>query len=507
MSRIRFTAKNILSGYVSSIVSLLLGFASRTIFLRYLSATYLGVNGLFINVLGVLSFAELGFGTAMNYSLYKPVAENDTEKIKSLMRFYKSAYRVIALVVTVIGLLIFPFLDTIVKDPGDIGNISIYYLIFLFNTVSSYFMSYKFSIINAEQKNYVFSYIRIIASTVTTILQIISLIVFKNFLIYLLIAASVELIQKVFITVYINKKYPYLLDKNVEKLDKQELKMIKNKVFALVWYKIGEISITQTDNIIVSAFINVTTVGILSNYNMIMASVSGFITIIFKSAIGSLGNLIATEDESKQLYIFRVYRFIAFWLYGFSSISFFILLSPFITLWLDNPEMVIPEITVLLIIINYYMSGGRLCINNVRNAGGLFEQGKHLAIIQGAVNLVVSIVMVKLIGLPGVFVGTIAQGIIASTIKPVLIYKYIFKSNVKYYFIDGLKYSLTVIFAAAICWGVKDVVMHSVTILNFIIMIGVVTVVPNALFFLFFRKNEGLAYLKNAYAKMRRRNK
>jgi len=295
MSRLRFTAKNILSGYIFNTVSTLLRFVSRTVFVLYLSAEYLGVNGLLASVLGVLSFAELGFGTAMNYSLYKPIADNDTEKIKSLMHFYKNAYRIVAVVVTVIGLAIFPFLNVIVKDPGDVGNISTYYLVFLFNTVTSYFVSYKFCIVNAEQKNYIFSYIRTISTTLTTVLQIIVLVVFKNFLIYLLTAAAVELIQKVFITIYLNKKYPYLLDKDIQKLPKEELGTIRKNVKALVWHKIGEISVYQTDNIIISAFINVLTVGYLSNYNLVITSVSGFITIIFKSATASLGNTISLK--------------------------------------------------------------------------------------------------------------------------------------------------------------------------------------------------------------------
>ena len=506
MSRLRFTAKNILSGYIFNTVSTLLRFVSRTVFVLYLSAEYLGVNGLLASVLGVLSFAELGFGTAMNYSLYKPIADNDTEKIKSLMHFYKNAYRIVAVVVTVIGLAIFPFLNVIVKDPGDVGNISTYYLVFLFNTVTSYFVSYKFCIVNAEQKNYIFSYIRTISTTLTTVLQIIVLVVFKNFLIYLLTAAAVELIQKVFITIYLNKKYPYLLDKDIQKLPKEELGTIRKNVKALVWHKIGEISVYQTDNIIISAFINVLTVGYLSNYNLVITSVSGFITIIFKSATASLGNLIATEDVEKQYYIFKIYRFLAFWLYGFSAIAFFVLLSPFIILWFGN-EMVVSEIVVLLIVINHYMVGHRTCITNLKIAGGVFDQDKFVAFLQAIVNIAVSIIMVKLIGLPGVFVGTIVQGLLSSTIKPFIVYKHIFKMNVKYYFIDGFKYAMVVLISGILCWIIRLGVLSTITIYSFIVMALIVTVIPNGIFWLFYRNHEGLAYLKNVYANIKRRNK
>lgn len=496
MSRLKFIAKNIFAGYISSIITLLMGFISRTIFIYVLGITYLGVNGLFINVLGVLSFAELGIGTAMNYSLYKPVAEKDTEKIKSLMKFYKTAYRVIALIITIIGLSIVPFLKYIVKDPGNIGDISIYYLIFLFNTVSSYFVIYKFSLVNAEQKNYIFSYINTITSVVIITIQIISLVIFKSFLVYLLVAAIIGLIQKIFVSIYLNRKYPYLHDKNTKKLTKEDLKPIKKNVIALVWHKIGEISVHQTDNIIISVFINITTVGIISNYNLLMVSVSRFITVIFDSAIASLGNLIATEGVARQYYIFKVYRFVAFWLYGFSSIAFYILLSPFITLWIGK-EMLISEFVLLLIIINYYMIGHRICINNIKSAGGVFDQDKYVALLQGVVNLIVSVVMVKLIGLPGVYIGTIVQGTLATIIKPIIVYKNIFHIKANDYFVDGFKYAGTVTFAAVICRIIKNAIMYNLTIFNFILMMVVVTLVPNILFFLFFRKTEEFLYMKN----------
>ena len=161
------------------IASLLLQFISRTVFIHYLGEGYLGINGLFSNVLGVLSFAELGIGTAINFSLYKPVAEHDTERIKAYMYYYKWAYRVIALIVSILGLLLVPFLHVLVKDPGNVGNITVYYLIYLFNTVTSYFVSYKYSLVNAEQKNYIYTNVNLLVSATTTVVQIVSLFIWK----------------------------------------------------------------------------------------------------------------------------------------------------------------------------------------------------------------------------------------------------------------------------------------------------------------------------------------
>lgn len=496
MSRVKNTIRNILFGYIGTIISLVLGFVSRTVFIYVLGATYLGINGLFTNILGVLSFAELGIGTAMNYSLYKPVAERDTEKIKSLMRFYKFAYRTIALIVTIIGLIILSNLKYIIKGAEGIDNIAIYYLIFLFNTVISYLVSYKFSLVNAEQKNYIFTNINTITSFITIIVQIISLIVFKNFLVYLLITAVIGVIQKMFISIYLNKKYPYLMDKDVQKLSKEELEPIKKNVGALIWHKIGEISVHQTDNIIISMFISVGTVGLISNYNLLMTSVSGFITIIFSSVTSSLGNLIATESKEKQYSIFKIYRFIAFWLYGFSAIAFYILMSPFIEIWLGK-EMIISSFTILFIIINYYMMGHRICINNIKSAGGVFNQDKFVAILQAIVNLVVSIVMVKLIGLPGVYIGTLAQGTLSTVIKPIIVYRDMFDISAKEYFVDAIKFAGTVIISGSLCWLIQIYILNETTIIKFVIMMAIVAVIPNLIFYMTFSRREEFRYVKD----------
>lgn len=489
MGRIQNVKRNVIYGYISSIATIILGIISRTVFLSVLDIAYLGVNGLFTNILGVLSFAELGIGTAMNYALYKPVAEKNIPMIQSVMKFYKYAYRIIAIVVVALGMMIFPFLSYIVTDPGDIGNINIYYLVFLFNTVTTYFVSYKYALVNAEQKNYMVTNINTIVSIVTTIVNIIVLLLFQNYLFYLLSSSIIGLGQKIFISNYLNKKYPYLKEKEVNNLSKEEIEPIKRNVYALIFHKIGEICVYQTDNIIVSAFINISTVGLLSNYNMIINSVSSFISIIFNSVTASLGNLIITSDKNEQYRIFKTYRFLAFWFYGFSSIAFVILLSPFITLWLGD-DMLIDNGVILLIVINYYMVGHRIVINNMKCAAGIFQQDKFIAIIQAIVNLTVSIIGVKLIGLPGVFVGTIVQGMVSTIFKPIMVYKCLFEVSFTYYFIDAIKYAVVVCVSGGICSEIHKIFLNSGTLLDFIGLMFIVTCIPNVIFLIVFGKSD-----------------
>lgn len=496
MSRVKNITRNIKYGYLGIIAQVILGFISRTIFIWTLGNTYLGINGLYTNILGVLSLAELGIGTAMNYSLYEPVAKGNIEKIKSLMNLYKIAYRMIAGVVLIIGLLLAPFLKFIIRDPGNISikELTIFYLIFLFNTVTTYFVAYKYSLTNAEQKNYIQTNIQLITNIVTICVQAIILIVFKDFMLYLLIGAFISLLQKIFTNIYLNKLYPYLLDRKISSLSEEEKEPIKKNIIALVYGKIGEISIYQTDNILISTFINVTTVGLLSNYNLLITSVSGFINIIFSSAISSFGNLIATESREKQYSMYKVYRFLAFWLYGFSTIAFIFLLSPFIKLWIGE-KMLIENNVVYLIMLNYYIVGHAIVINHMKNASGTFIAVKYIPLFQSIVNLVVSVLMVKSIGLSGVFIGTICASLISTFNIPVVIYREVFAKKPFEYYKDSVLYLGILMSAIAIVGVANRVIVIDNRYLNFVKLTMLVLVVSNAIFYLFLRTRTEFRYI------------
>ncbi|SHE83324.1 lipopolysaccharide biosynthesis protein [Alkalibacter saccharofermentans] len=496
MSRIKYASKNIKYGYLGNLLSLLLKFISRTIFIYTIGVTYLGVNGLYVNILSVLSFAELGIGTAMNYSLYKPVAENDKEKIKALMHLYKYAYRWIALIVTVVGLALIPFLDTIIKESGIISSneLIIYYLIFLFNTTSTYFVVYKYSLVSAEQKNYLQTNIQTITMVITTIVQIIILISLKNFLLYLISAALIELIQKIFVNRYLNKRYPFLLDDVTRKLTKEEKEPIIKNIKALVLHKIGDISVYQTDNILISSFINITTVGLVSNYTLIISAVTSFLNIIFNSLISGFGNLIATENTDKQYELFKVYRFVGFWCYGFASIALITLINPFIELWIGS-QMLIGTTVIYLIISDYYLKGHRIVVNNFKVAAGIFDEDKYIGLIQAIVNLVISIILVKKIGLPGIFIGTVIQGLISNMSRPFIVYRKIFgRSGIEYY-VDSLFYLCVLIVPLLVLEFMKPIILMNLGISNFVFMIFLVALIPNVFFVLFLRKRKEFKYL------------
>lgn len=496
MGRVQSAVKNIAFGQIGNLITQILGFVLRTVFISHLGDTLNGINDLYTGILSVLSMAELGVGTALNYSLYKPVAEKDYEKIKSYMLLYKKAYRIIGLVIAVIGIAISPFLPYLVKQPEGVGvrDLTLYYFIFLFNTVSTYFVAYKYSLVNAEQKNYIQTNIITVTKMITVGLQILVIFITGNFYAYLLTAAIVELMQKIFVSNYLNQRYPYLKDKKIQPLSKEETGEIVNKTKALVFHKVGDVARLQTDSMIISSFINVTLVGFVGNYNMVLSSVSNVVNIFFNSVLSGFGNLIATESKEKQYQLFKVYRFAACWVYGFSAVGFALLLTPLVELWLGK-EKTLAFAVIGAVLIDYYFKGDRIVLSNFKTAAGVFEQDKYLALIQGVVNLIISIVLVQKIGLVGVYIGTIISGLIANITKPIIIYKVILQMPVKGYFIDALKYLAVCISVFILLNFVKQLIMRDITIISFAVMFVIISVVFNGVYLTLFGRTEEFGYL------------
>lgn len=489
MSRTQYVKKNVLWSNINLVCSSLLAFVCRTVFIYSLGATYLGVNGLFTNILGLLSFSELGIGTAINYSLYKPIAQKDYEKIKSLMRLYRRAYFIIALVIAILGIGIIPFLDLIVNVEQDIGNITLYYCIFLFNTVSSYFVTYKYAYINARQENYYLTTIDTVAGFFSHIMQIVVLLVFKNFTLYLIIQSLCGVGQKIIAVILIDRKYPLLKERDALPLEKEEMDHIKRNVSATVIHKLGDACVNQTDNILVSTFVSTTAVGLISNYTMINSMIMKFAKMIFNSVTASLGNLVAKESIEKQKSVFDIYSFIGFWVFGFIFIAFMTLIQPFIDLWIGK-TMQLDDLTVVLFFAAQFLYGQSMVFYNFKVASGIFNEDKWFAFAQAVVNLVVSIWAIKLIGLPGVYVGTIAQRLIVIIGRPIIVYKKVFKCPVSDYFIKLIKYSVVTGCVCALMVFMRNRMMVEVSIGSFIGCVLATAIVPNICFALMYCRSK-----------------
>ncbi|MTO56809.1 oligosaccharide flippase family protein, partial [Turicibacter sanguinis] len=266
--------KNSIIGTLTIFISMVTSFIAQAVFIRILSIDFLGLNGLFTNILSILSLFELGIGNAIIYNLYSPLAKKNKEEINSLMCFYKKSYHIIAILILICGVLILPFLNFIVRDVEVDINIYIVYILFLLSSVASYIISYKRSLIYADQKNYIINIIHMAYLIILNISQLLALYFTKNYYLYLIIKILYQLFENIVITVCANRLYPYLKDKKVKKLDKEIEQNIFLKIKALVFHKIGAVIINGTDNIIISAFFTIGIVGIYSNYYMIINGIN-----------------------------------------------------------------------------------------------------------------------------------------------------------------------------------------------------------------------------------------
>lgn len=398
MSRTQNAVKNAFFGILSKIINLIFAFAARTVFIYVLGNTYLGVNGLYSEILNLLSFAELGFGTAMTFSMYKPVANDDKKKVVQLLNFYKKIYTIIACVIAGLGLCLTPFLRYIVKGADWLSGreLIIFFLVYLFNTVIGYFVTYKFTYLNALQKNYIQTNIDTVVTTVSYIAQIMVIVIFRSFLGYLLINSAILLISRLFIILYLNRKYSILRQHAEVSLAKEEKKNIYIEVKGLAIHQFSSVAVHSTDNVLISMFTKqgINAVGLISNYNMIMNAVLGFVTTLFNSVTSGFGNLVASSTTENFRKVFKEINFVNFWIYGFCSIAFWNLIPPFITLWIGS-DKVIDDVAFTLIIVNCYLQGQSTAYNNARIAKGNFNKDKGWAIAQAITNLVVSIIAAK----------------------------------------------------------------------------------------------------------------
>jgi len=431
-SRTRYMLINVLTGTVGEALQLILQFVCRTIFIYTLAEEYLGINGLFENILKILSLTELGFGSALIYSMYKPISEDNRSEICALMNLYKRIYNIIGLLIFSLGLLLTPFLNVLVRDGEKIPHLKLIFVLVLVNSVSTYFMGYKSSIINASQKKYITTMIQKIFQFVEVILKTVILLYFKEYIVYLLIGIFCNIGNNICQYIITDKMYPYL------KSDRHNLpsKEIQHEIFkntkAMALHKIGSVIVTGTDNLIISSFVNIASVGLYSNYMLILNSVGRFTSMISSTMTASVGNLVATCDMDKIYRTFRKVAFMNLWIHGFCACCFMTLLNPFIQLWLGE-RFVFPIYVVALIVFNKFLFGFREAPIVFRDAMGLFWYDRYKPLLEVIVNLIVSIVLVQVIGISGVFLGTICSAIfVCCWIEPYVLFKHGFHKPLFY---------------------------------------------------------------------------
>lgn len=492
--RVKNSIKNVTFSIISNILTILIGFIAQAVFIDILDTEYLGINGLFKNIISMLSITELGIGTAIVYHLYKPIAECDKEKVKSLLNFYRKCYRIIALIILCISLLLLPFLGKIVGDINIKENIKLIYMLFVVDSVCTYLLSYKRSVLYVHQKNYYINIIHIICYIVLNILQIIVLIKFENYYVYLTLKIALDLIENMIISRYVSNKYKYLNEKNIKPLDKDIIEDIKHKVKSLFIHKIGGFFVKGTDNIIISIFIGVRMVGLYSNYSLIISSITSLIGQAFSPLIASVGNLLVTSNTEKKYDVYKKIEFFNFWVTSFCSICLLIMIKPFIVIWIGK-EYLLSNFVVIVLVINFYFQILRYRTSIFKEADGIFYEDRFIPIFESIINIVSSVILVKLFGLPGVFMGTIISNFLLIFYShPKYVYKKIFKKKYSTYLVSTIKYFIIFLIVATITYILSIMIKMDNIYLDFVYKTIISIVLPNLLFIILFRKTDEFKY-------------
>lgn len=488
---------------VTQVLTVVLNFAVKTVFIKMLNDEYLGVNGLFTNIITMLSLADLGIGIAIPYSLYKPLAKKDEHKINVLMNFYKKVYTIIGIAVLLIGLSLTPFLGLIIKDiPKNVPHLSLIYILFVIHSASSYFFVYKKFLIDSDQKGYITSRIIFTFSTLLSIIQIILLVTTKNYILFLLSSIILVIIQNIYISSKANKLYPFIKNKTDEKLEKEDMEGIKKNVSSLFIYKVGTVIMNGTDNIIISKFIGLIIVGFYSNYVLIINSITTVLNQIFNAITSSIGNLVVTTNKKRSKEVYDNLNFANFWLYALFGVCIIVLINPFINIWIGK-KYVMGFSIVFLLVLNFYVLGMQSVTNSFRNAYGLFWIAKYRPIIMVIINIIISVVLVQFIGIEGVLIGTLISRLVTTAwLDPYIVHKYGFEISPKSYYIDYLKY-LVIFIAISIIFNyfVSMITINNIFILILIAILVVISV--NVILVLLFFKTSEFNYFYDKIKKIR----
>lgn len=486
-SRTEYSIINIFVGIGGYIFNTILGFVCRMVFVQCLSADYLGVNGLFTNVLTMLSLAELGVGGAIVFALYKPLASNDQEKIASLMKVYAKAYRIIGAVIFVVGLILMPFISLIIQEQPNISeSIYLLYVINLFNTASSYFFSYRSSLLIAAQRNYIVSGVNYAVTILQSILQMIFLLLFRNYLGYLLIQTIGTLVYNIIVSKVAVKQFPYIQSKDVKPLPKEEQRALFSNIRDLMIYKVSGLMVNSTDNILITFFNGLATTGIASNYTLLINTLNSLLGQVFNGLTASIGNHNASESVEKRYELFSFLNFANFWLFGWGALGIFFCSSDLVRLCFGEEYVLSLDIPFVMAL-NFFSVGIMNAVWTYKHTLGLFHHGRFIQFFTGILNVVFSVILGTYLGLFGILFATfIARAMTSLWYDPYVVFRYGFDRPVREYVKKIARYIFVLIIAALICWVFFQFLTEMSLIIRTLLKLILCSAIANIVFFLSF---------------------
>lgn len=458
MEKTQNASRNIVFGVSLKVYQILLPFIMRTVMMYTIGVEYLGLNSLFTSVLQVLNLAELGVGSAMVFSMYKPIAEDDSVTICALMKLYRTYYRVIGGIILVVGLLLTPFMPKLISGtiPEDM-NIYFLYLLNLLATVLTYWLfAYRNSVLQAHQRNDLISKVTLVTDTVKYLLQIAALVVLHDYYCYVIVLLLTQALNNVLTAIIAKRVFPQYNPEG--KLAQNEIKQINGKIRDLFTSKLGYTIVSSADTIVISAFLGLTVLAQYQNYYYIMSSIIGFMSIIYASITAGVGNSMITKSVDQNYREYCVFSFLVSVVSGICGACFLCLYQPFMTLWMGE-NLLLPFSLVVLLCVYFWIYEYIMMVSVYKDAGGIWHQDRFRPLISGVVNLALNLATVRFIGLYGIVLSTIvSMAIVSAPWITSNIFKLIFKKNPISYVVKIVYYVFSTVLASTVAYVLTSLI-------------------------------------------------
>ncbi len=451
--------RNIIWALITKVLMIAGPFVIRTIFIQKLGAEYLGLSGVYTSILQVLNLTELGFGTAVSYSMYKPVAEGDVRQVAAYLNYFKGVYRKVGLAILGMGLVILPFLQYFINDPcpPDV-NLYLGFALYLGNSVLSYFLfAYKQSLLAAYQRNDAISKVAMVVVSLQYVLQIAVLLLVPNFYLYVLVIPLCTMLANLLTAAATNRLLPEYSEASLKAVrpTDEERAGVRQRVKGLMLQQLVGVSRNSLDNLFISAFIGLIAVAAFGNYFVVMSGLVGVLTTIIGAITSVVGNSVATESKEKNFADCRLFCFIYAMVAIVCSACLISLYQPFIVIWVGEELLLGIEVPLLLTIYFYVLSMGD--IRSVYlNASGIWWELRWMRVAEAVANVVLNLIFVQLLGIAGVVLGTVLSLFFINFVgNSCLVFKHYFGTDkLKPFFADHALYALVALAVCAATYGV-----------------------------------------------------
>lgn len=489
-------ARNTITNFFLKIITLFISFVSRRIIIMYLGENVLGLGSLYSNVLNLLNLADLGIGVAIQYLLYQPIVDKDTERISGILYVAKRVFTYIGLIILGLGFFLSFFLDLIIKDNTfDDAFIRISFMINVFGVSSSYFFVYKRLFFQANEESHICDKYDSILTVLLSIIKIIVVILTKNYFLYLVLTVSTSLFSNFLISYEYDRIYSNMIQKPDENID-YYYKLIFQKVKSIIPDKICGFINSSTDTILLSMFLGLIAVARYNNYYLLTTSamtVAGILAITMTSSFGKLIKEVSRETVYEN---FRTYSLLQFFFSSIVSCALLVTLSPIVSIWMGKESMLSDSIMVVMVI-DFYLQSMCYPLNTVTGAAGMFEKEKIIVFFAASTNIIVSIVLGKILGMFGLVVGTIIATLINFVLRTKYIVEGFFMHRAISYYLDNLFFSLITVMELAFCHMLCNHLFQSISII-WVIARGCIAIgVSAGINYLIFRKDDRFTAIVN----------